>query len=179
MWRGAQLALLAVGGSWRVASEGSRHSITTGPKPGHRPVHRAGWGGGLLSVPWVCRGEMLPGCEAEVRTMAPHLQALSVEEEDSGWSLRPGRASAGWGWGGNPWLAHPQVSGTGRHPLPLNTQCRLHGSQQGPPSPGLAHPHMPQGLKNIMWPRGPTGEGGREQPVCSDGAWGAGPVHAL
>lgn len=118
VWRGAQLALLAVGGSWRVASEGSRHSITTGPKPGHRPVHRAGWGGGLLSVPGVCRGETLPGCGAEVRTMAPHLQALSVEDSDSGRSLRPGWASAGWGGGGHPWLAHPRVSGTGQHPLP-------------------------------------------------------------
>lgn len=28
-----------------------------GPKPGHRPVHRAGWGRGLLSVAGTCRGD--------------------------------------------------------------------------------------------------------------------------
>lgn len=144
VWRGAQLALLAVGGSWRSASQGSQHSITTDPKPGHRPVHRAGWGGGLLSVPGACRGETLPGCGAEVRTTVPHLQALSMEEEDSGRSLR-----LGWGGGWASLAGSPR--GEWHRPAPpslhVGKTVQIAWLSAGTQSPGLAHPHIPHGLK--------------------------------
>lgn len=149
VWRGAQLALLAVGGSWRVASEGSRHSITTCPKPGHRPVHRAGWGGGLLSVPGVCRGEMLPGCEAEVRTMAPHLQALSVEEKDSGQSLRPGRAGqCGVGLGRESMAGSP--TGEWHQPAPPPSTWGTHSADRSALSRDLHH----QASHTRIFPKG-------------------------
>ena len=141
---------------------GLRHSITTAQSQGAGlSTELAGVGDSFQCLG--CAEVMLPGCGAEARTTVPRLQALSMEEEDSGRSLRPGR---GGGWAsiaGSP-------TGEWHRPAPPSlhvgeTQCRSDGSQQGPQSPGPAHPHIPHGLKNLTWLRGPTGEGGCEQPI--------------